>query len=242
MIVSRPDHEYDYEGPSNGLDPSGSASTWHESWTNSAADSGGECGVGTDRRFRMPAAGSGGNGVFWYSFSVGNVHVAMVSSEHDPSPDAPMGSWLVRDLAAVDRSLTPWVLVGIHRPLVETEKIAGDYVVAENLRRIMTPYLLQYAVDVVVSGHYHSYQRSCYVGANYTCVGSGAGNGIVHLTTGAAGALLGHADLYPDPVIEKTILGSFGYSIADAPNATALRLTFFRNSDNSILDDVWLRK
>jgi len=153
-----------------------------------------------------------------------------------------MGAWLVKDLAAVDRAQTPWVILGIHRPLVETEKIPGDYIVAENLRRIMTPYLLQYGVDVVVSGHYHSFQRSCYVGANYTCVGSGAGSGIVHYTTGAAGALLGHADLYSDPVIEKTILGSFGYSVAEAPNATALRLTFFKNQDNSILDDVWLTK
>ena len=117
--LSLADHEYDYDGPSHGLDPSGAAQQWRPSWFNGFTDSQGECGVGVDRRFRMPA---NGNGVFWYSFSVGNVHVAMISSEHDPTPSAPMGAWLVKDLAAVNRSETPWVFVNIHRPLVETEK------------------------------------------------------------------------------------------------------------------------
>ena len=116
---------------------------------------------------------SGGNGVFWYGFSVGNVHVAMVSSEHDPSPDAPMGAWLVKDLAAVDRAQTPWVIVGIHRPLVETEAYPGDFAVAAGLRRILEPLLLRERVDVVVAGHYHSFQRSCAC-VNLTCVASGA--------------------------------------------------------------------
>ena len=110
----------------------------------------------------------------------------------------------------------------------------------------MQPYLLQYGVDVVGAGHYHSFQRSCYVGADYTCVkhgpGHGADSGVVHYTSGAAGASLDEVGLYDDPVIDKTILGEYGYTIVDAPNATAMRLTFFRNSDNAVLDDVWLTK
>lgn len=243
--LNRSCSRYDYEGPSHGLDPSGSPQLWHPAWANSGSDSGGECGVGTDRRFRMPAS-NGSNGVFWYSFSVGNVHVAMISSEHDPSPSAPMGSWLVRDLAAVDRSQTPWVFVGIHRPLVETEKYESDYVVAQHLFAIMNPYLLEYGVDVVAAGHYHSFQRSCFVGAQYSCVkggpGNGAQSGIVHYTSGAAGASLDEVGLYDDPVIEQTLLGVYGYSVVDAPNSTALRLTFFRNQDNAIIDDVWIHK
>jgi hypothetical protein len=122
LQVSRPPHpptraEYDYEGDS-AKDPSGVTRAYKPAWWNVGSDSGGECGVAVARRFRMPA---NGNGVFWYSFSVGNVHVVMLSSEHDPSPAAPMGAWLAADLASVDRALTPWVLVGIHRPLVETE-------------------------------------------------------------------------------------------------------------------------
>jgi hypothetical protein len=192
--------------------------------------------VPTSRRFRTPQTG---NGVFWYSFSVGPVHVAMLSSEHDPSPGAPMGDWLAGDLAAVDRAATPWVLVGIHRPLYETEQYAGDYAVAAGLRKIMEPLLLQFRVDVVLAGHYHSFQRTCRV-ANLTCVGEGQ-TGVVHYTTGAAGAGLDAANLYPSVYVEKTILGEFGYTVMEA-NATSLALYFFKNADNSLLDAVILNK
>ena len=189
------------------------------------------------RRFRTPQTG---NGVFWYSFSVGPVHVAMLSSEHDPSPGAPMGDWLAGDLAAVDRARTPWLLVGIHRPLYETEAYAGDFAVAAGLRRIMEPLLLQFGVDVVLAGHYHSFQRTCRV-ANLTCVGEGAQPGVVHYTTGAAGAGLDAAKLYPSSYVEKTLLGVYGYSVMEA-NGTTLALRFFKNADDSLLDEVVLSK
>jgi hypothetical protein len=210
---------------------------FHPIWWNGGGDSGGECGVAVARRFRMPA---NGNGVFWYSITVGNVHVAMLSSEHDPSPGAPMGDWLAQDLASVDRSVTPWVFVGIHRPLVETEAYAGDFLVAQGLRAILEPLLLAQRVDVVLAGHYHSFQRSCKM-ANLTCVRDGDA-GIVHYTTGAAGASLDAVNIYPSDYIDKTILGAYGYSVAYAPNASALRLTFYKNEDNSIADDVWITK
>ena len=190
----------------------------------------------TSRRFRTPQTG---NGVFWYSFSAGPVHVAMLSSEHDPSPGAPMGDWLAGDLAAVDRADTPWVLVGIHRPLYETEQYAGDYAVAAGLRKIMEPLLLQFGVDVVLAGHYHSFQRTCRV-ANLTCVGEGQA-GVVHYTTGAAGAGLDSVSLYPSDYVEKTILGVYGYSVMEA-NASSLALRFYKNADNSLLDEVVLVK
>ena len=163
----------------------------------------------------------------------------MISSEHDPNPGAPMGDWLAQDLAGVDRAVTPWVLVGIHRPIVETEMYAGDYAVAAGLRAILEPVLLANNVNVVVAGHYHSFQRSCRM-ASLKCVAPGAGAGIVHYTTGAAGASLDEVGLYPSTYIEKTILGKYGYSVFSAPNASALRMTFFDNADDSVGDDVWL--
>lgn len=63
-----------------------------------------------------------------------------------------MGDWLVADLASVDRSVTPWLILGIHRPLYETEQYAGDFAVAAGLRGLMEHYLLKYGVDVVVAG------------------------------------------------------------------------------------------
>jgi acid phosphatase type 7 len=240
VMVSLGNHEYDSVGGDWSKDPSGGGrlSAAQYEWWNGGQDSGGECGVPTARRFRAP---QNGNGVFWYSFDVGSVHVAMVSSEHDPSPGAPMGDWLVADLAGVDRAATPWVVLGIHRPLYETEAYPGDYAVAAGLRGLMEGYLLAYGVDVVLAGHYHSFQRTCRL-SNMTCVPDASAPGIVHYTTGAAGASLDATTLYPSSYVERTVLGQYGYSVVHAPNATALRLTFFLNADNSVGDDVWLYK
>jgi hypothetical protein len=75
--------------------------------------------------------------------------------------------------------------------------------------------------------------------ARLACVGA-AEAGIVHYTTGAAGASLDSVRLYPSDYIDKTILGKFGLTIIDAPNATAMRLTFFDNADGTVGDDVWV--
>jgi hypothetical protein len=232
-------HEYDYVGDS-AQDPSGAGRMFTAPWWNGGTDSSGECGVGVATRFRMPA---NGNGVFWYSFDVGAVHIVMLSSEHDASAGAPMGAWLAQDLAAVDRSATPWVVVALHRPLVETEAYASDYAVAAGLRGLLEPVLLRYRVDVVMAGHYHSMQRTCAC-ANMTCVppdGSG-GHGVVHYTSGAAGASLDAITLYPSSVIDTTLLGVYGYSIVEAANASALRLTFIASLNGTVMDDVWLTK
>lgn len=217
------------------------------------------------------------NGVFWYSFEVASVHIIMLSSEHDPTPPSasitnsdghsataaevdgsPMGQWLAADLAAVDKSVTPWVIVGIHRPLYETEAYEGDYTVAQHFQALLEPLLLQYGVDVVVAGHYHSFMRTCSL-VNYTCVNgssataeqpspsspsAGASNsgsrGIIHYTTGAAGMSLDNAPLYPSDYIEKYDGNHFGYSIFTVHNSSAMRMQWFWNQDNSLQDDVWV--
>ncbi len=47
---------------------------------NYGHDSGGECAVPMVHRFHSP---SNGNGVFWYSFDVGPIHILIFSAEHD---------------------------------------------------------------------------------------------------------------------------------------------------------------
>lgn len=220
-------------------DPSGADGMWSPSFWNGGVDSQGECGVPPSRRFRTPASsGAAGNGVFWYSIDVGLVHIAFLSSEHDPSSSAPMGQWLAADLAAVNRTATPWVFVAIHRPLYESEAYSGDWEVSLGLRAIMEPLLVEQGVDVVLAGHYHSFMRTC-AARNGTCVDAG---GIVHYTTGAAGASLDEAPLYPEDWVEKYDGSHFGYSILEAANATALRMSWYWNQDNSLQDDVWLYK
>lgn len=227
--------EYDYKtGGKN--DPSGAGSMWSPAFWNGGVDSGGECGLPTARRFSMPSS-PGANGVFWYSFNAGMVHVAMISSEHDPSASAPMGAWLAADLAAVNRSQTPWLVLGIHRPMYETEAYSSDFAVANGLRGLLEPLLLREGVDVVLAGHYHSFYRTCQV-ANGVCTPGAP----VHYTTGAAGQTLDNAPLYPGyKYVEKYDGDNYGYSVVTV-NASAMRLQWFWNKDDSLQDDVTLTK
>jgi hypothetical protein len=57
------------------------------------------------------------NPPFWYSFEYGPIHFAVVSSEHSLRRHSEQWTWLVNHLAAVDRCRTPWLVLGIHRPL-----------------------------------------------------------------------------------------------------------------------------
>ena len=84
----------------------------HPSWGNYGIDSLGECGVPTFQRFHMP---DNGHSLFWYSFNYGSVHILHMSTEHDFTPGSDQYDWIVSDLAAVDRAVTPWVVFAGHR-------------------------------------------------------------------------------------------------------------------------------
>jgi hypothetical protein len=58
-------------------------------------------------RFVMPGDATGGFGNLWFSFDVGPVHFASLSSEHNYSSGSPQALWLEADLARVDRTRTP---------------------------------------------------------------------------------------------------------------------------------------
>ena len=84
------------------------------SWFDGDVDSRGECGVGTEQRFRAPST-LNGNKIFWYTFSSGSVSVIMLSSEHSMAPGSAQRTFLEGALASVNRTLTPWLVVTFHR-------------------------------------------------------------------------------------------------------------------------------
>lgn len=47
---------------------------------------------------------------------VAGAHVAMLGCYVEYGRDSEQFAWLQRDLARVDRSRTPWVIVGMHAP------------------------------------------------------------------------------------------------------------------------------
>jgi hypothetical protein len=155
-------------------------------------DSYGECGVPYFSRFNMP-----NNNKPWYSFNLGPAHFTLMSTEHDFTVGSEQYNYIMKDLAGVDKSVTPWVIFAGHRPMyissTNRNTPDGDQTVATLLRKHVEPLLLQYHVDMAWWGHHHSYQRSCPV-FNETCTPGAT----VHVVIGMAGMGLS-TNIQPTP-------------------------------------------
>lgn len=77
-------------------------------------DSGGECGVPYAKRMQPPSVAPL---LQWYSVNVGLVHFLQISTEQEFWPGSEQYEFIQKDLESVDRSATPWVIAGFHRPL-----------------------------------------------------------------------------------------------------------------------------
>ncbi len=237
--------EYDHtDGGANGKDPSNVTDPhgYMPRWGNFGNDSGGECGVPTAARFGMPQS-KGSNGVFWYSFDMASVHTIVLSSEHDLYPGSPQHAWLLADFKSVDRHLTPWLVVELHRPLYEAEPSIPNNIVGIAMRHAIEDLLLQYKVDLVLAGHYHAYHRTCdglYRGKCHV-------GGPMHITVGSAGASLDPVvPLLPVTWTETYIGQEFGYGRITVHNATVMRFDFVKAGPQSdvtageIHDTAWI--
>ena len=110
-------------------------------------DSGGECGLPTTQRFRMPLPGGDPDAyVSWYSFEQGPVHFTMMDTEVEMHEESDQYEFLERDLASVDRARTPWVVFMGHRPMYSIWGRDSDIGAVEDL-------LMKNKVDLVLWGH-----------------------------------------------------------------------------------------
>ena len=112
-------------------------------------DSGGECGVEAQKRFYIENP--------WYTFSYGPVTIVTLSSEHNMSQQV---TYFKAIAPTINRTLTPWLLVQIHRPMYTSSFME---VISWELRNAFNLLFSQYAVDVVYTGHMHFYERTCHI-------------------------------------------------------------------------------
>lgn len=128
---------------------------------------------------------------FWYAFDYGPVHVAVVSSEHDLEPGSRQRNWLEADLRSVDRCVSPWLVIAIHRPLYVVYPHKSNRYVGDHLRASLEPLLREYRVDAAVSGHVHVYYRTCPVVAGGRETGGGSDGRCVDERDRDSGAMSG---------------------------------------------------
>jgi hypothetical protein len=60
--------------------------------------------------------GNPNNGT-WFVLAQGPVTLVMLNSELPVGPTSPQYAFLEATLSAVDRTVTPWVIVAFHRPM-----------------------------------------------------------------------------------------------------------------------------
>lgn len=234
----------------------GMRQTYYQGRDEVGGDSGGECSVPTFRLWRSPRVSEHDP---WWSWNVGNVHIVAISTEYNFTTGSDQWRWLQTDLSTVDRSVTPWVILGAHRPMYissnYTEGITADQVVAQLLRDHVEPLTSKWGVDLAFYGHNHAVQRYC-ASLGGKCMQRSQrvqwANGVrnvydhppttVHMLVGSAGAGFTVNEVIPPPDYVEWQDYFFGYVRVSSTNNTQIRVQFVHNTDGAILDDFVINK
>lgn len=122
----------------------------------------------------------------YYSFDYGDAHFVALDTEAplyyaSPAVSDDMADWLAHDLAATAK---PWKVAFFHRPAYSS----GLHGSQADVQQKLVPVLEQGGVNLVLSGHDHSYERTIPIrGGAPTPFSSG---GIVYVVTGGGGRAL----------------------------------------------------
>jgi hypothetical protein len=119
--------------------------------------------------FTLPTQGEAGGVASgteaYYSFDHGNIHFIVLDSfDSDRSVTGPMLTWLQADLASTTR---PWVIAFWHHPYSKGSHNSDTEVELVQMRENALPILEAAGVDLVLSGHSHSYERSFLIDGHY---------------------------------------------------------------------------
>ena len=99
----------------------------------------------------------------FYSYDYGNMHfISLDSDDVSRDLDGPMLTWLKNDLAATNQE---WIIVFFHHPPYtkgshDSDDTGDSGGRMRDMRENVIPILENYKVDLVLSGHSHSYERS----------------------------------------------------------------------------------
>ena len=120
--------------------------------------------------FTLPASGEAGGVASgtekYYSFDFGDIHfVCLDSMTSSRATSGSMLTWLAADLAVNTR---PWLIAFWHHPPYTKGSHDSDTEAQlMEMRGNALPILEAYGVDLVLSGHSHSYERSYLIGGHY---------------------------------------------------------------------------
>lgn len=183
-----------------------------------------------DKRFHTPSTFSQSNTNLYYSYEVAGLHVIMLGCYADYSRRSQQYAWLETDLAKVDRSRTPWLIVGMHAPWYNSNVAHQGEM--EGMRNTMEGLLFEYGVDVVFAGHVHAYERSARV-----YQGQLNDLGPVYINIGDGGNREGLSNEYirPSPKWSAFREPSYGMGVLSVMNSTHAIWQWHRNQDGNMV-------
>ncbi len=192
--------------------------------------------------FTLPTAGQAGGLASgteaYYSFDYADVHFVCLDSEgSNLSPGSAMFTWLADDLAATDQD---WLLAFWHHPPYtkgshDSDNDGDSGGRMRDMRENALPVLEAGGVDLVLSGHSHSYERSMLLDGHYgyswtladsmkvdpgdgRLDGDGAyrkpsqgpapHEGAVYVVAGSSGKTSGGSLNHPVMLVNRNVLGS----------------------------------
>ena len=112
------------------------------------------------------AGGSASGTEAYYSFDYGNIHfICLESFETSRAANSAMMTWLANDLAATSQE---WVVAYFHHPPYSKGSHDSDLdIEMREMRQNALPILEAGGVDLVLTGHSHSYERSFLIDGHY---------------------------------------------------------------------------
>ena len=176
----------------------------------------------------------------YYSFDHGMIHfVSLESFETNRAANGAMLTWLQQDLASTNQ---PWLIVFFHHPPYTKGSHDSDVdVESTEMRQNALPILEDAGVDLVLTGHSHSYERSYLIDGHYGTsstftqamkIDSGNGRelgdgayqkpgglaphgGAVYAVAGSSGKISGGTLNHPAMVVSLNSLGSMVLDVFD---------------------------
>jgi hypothetical protein len=214
--------------------------------------------TGYINHWRMPSGPSGGLGNFWYSYDYGMTHFVHIDTETDlgngligpdegsPEYGGPFGSnnqqinWLTNDLASVNRTLTPWVVVFGHRGWY----LSASSSVCANCQTAFEKLFYTYDVDLYINGHAHLYERTAPI---YNGVidpnGLNNPNSTLYITNGAAGHYDGldtFTNIQPYSVYHTA--SDYAWTTLTFTDSSHMTISTLWSANNTVFDSAVLFK
>jgi len=134
---------------------------------------------------RFESIPNDGHKGYYYAFTYGDARFIMLNSQesigcNDVVPGTAQFDWLLKELDSEEFKKADFHFIFMHKPPYSQTWSGGYYDGEPSLREYLVPLLEKYKIDIIFSGHTHTYERGQWPrpGGTYYIIAGGAGGGL----------------------------------------------------------------